>query len=71
MRVKPVLNVDIRIGFKEIVAIAVSIPLVYEKIRRLKLRYDKKERNIRDSSGTLRPGDVLFDAEGVQYEVIE
>lgn len=71
MRVKPMFNIDIRIGAKEIVAVAVAIPIVYERIRKIKLRYDKKERNIRDSSGTLRPGDVLFDAEGVQYQVIE
>ena len=67
----PKFNFNIRIGAKEILAMAVAIPLVYERIRKIKLRYDKKERNIRDSSGTLRPGDVLFDTEGVQYEVIE
>lgn len=37
------LKVDIRIGFKEIVAVAVSIPLIYERIRKVKLKYDVKE----------------------------
>lgn len=34
---------DIHIGFKEIVAMAVSIPLIYERIRKVKLKYDIKE----------------------------
>lgn len=34
---------DIKIGFKEIVAVAVSIPLIYERIRKVKLKYDIKE----------------------------
>ena len=37
------LKVDMRIGFKEIVAMAVSIPLIYERIRKVKLKYDIKE----------------------------
>lgn len=37
------LKLDIRIGFKEIVAMAVSIPLIYERIRKVKLKYDIKE----------------------------
>lgn len=37
------MKVDIRIGFKEIVAVAVSIPLIYERIRKIKLKYDIKE----------------------------
>lgn len=37
------LKVDIHIGFKEIVAMAVSIPLIYERIRKVKLKYDIKE----------------------------
>lgn len=37
------LKVDIRIGFKEIVAMAVSIPLIYERMRKVKLKYDVKE----------------------------
>lgn len=36
-------KLDIRIGFKEIVAMAVSIPLIYERIRKVKLKYDVKE----------------------------
>ena len=36
-------KLDIRIGFKEIVAMAVSIPLIYERIRKVKLKYDIKE----------------------------
>lgn len=34
---------DIKIGFKEIVAVAVSVPLIYERIRKVKLKYDIKE----------------------------
>lgn len=34
---------DIHIGFKEIVAMAVSIPLIYERMRKVKLKYDIKE----------------------------
>ena len=37
------LKFDIKIGFKEIVAVAVSIPLIYERIRKVKLKYDIKE----------------------------
>lgn len=37
------LKLDIHIGFKEIVAVAVSIPLIYERIRKVKLKYDIKE----------------------------
>lgn len=40
------INVDIRFGFKEIVAAAVSIPLAYKKIRQLKLKYDEKQKKI-------------------------
>lgn len=71
MRVKPVLKIDIRIGFKEICAILIGVPLAYERIRKLKRKYDKKENTIKDASGTLRPGDILFDTEGVQYKVVD
>lgn len=37
------LKFDIHIGFKEIVAVAVSIPLIYDRIRKVKLKYDIKE----------------------------
>lgn len=37
------LKLDIHIGFKEIVAMAVSVPLIYERIRKVKLKYDIKE----------------------------
>lgn len=68
----PKINLDIKIGMKEIVAVAVSIPLVYEKLRKIKLKYDKKEeRVIRDSSGYLQPGEVLFNSEGVPFTVVE
>ena len=36
-------NVDIRFGFKEIIGLAISIPLAYDKVRKLKLKYDLKE----------------------------
>ena len=66
-------KLDIRIGVKEIVAVAVSIPLVYERLRRIKLKYDKKEekvvREIRDDTGMLVPGDILFDVDGNQWTV--
>lgn len=34
---------EIKVGFKEIAAMAIAIPAVYEKIRKLKLKYDIKE----------------------------
>lgn len=36
-------KLDIHIRAKEIVAMAVSIPLIYERIRKVKLKYDIKE----------------------------
>lgn len=70
----PKINLDIRIGMKEIVAVAVSIPLVYERLRKLKLKYDKKQtktadRVIYDESGRLKPGDMLWDSEGIPWTV--
>ena len=66
----PKINLDIKIGMKEIVTVAVSIPLIYEKLRKIKLKYDKKEeRVVRDSSGYLQPGSVLFDSDGNQWTV--
>ncbi len=69
----PKINLDIKIGMKEIVAVAVSIPLVYEKLRRIKMKYDKKEQSvdrvIHDESGMLTPGDVLWDSEGIPWKV--
>lgn len=69
----PKINLDIKIGMKEIVAVAVSIPLVYEKLRKLKMKYDKKEQSVErvlhDKSGMLKPGDVLWDSEGIPWKV--
>lgn len=69
----PKINLDIKIGMKEIVAVAVSIPLVYEKLRKLKLKYDKKEQSvdrvIHDESGILKPGTLLWDSEGIPWKV--
>ena len=69
----PKINLDIKIGIKEIVAVAVSIPFVYEKLRRIKLKYDKKEQSvdrvIHDERGMLTPGDVLWDSEGIPWKV--
>jgi hypothetical protein len=69
----PKINLDIKIGMKEIVTVAVSIPLVYEKLRKLKLKYDKKEQSvdrvIHDESGMLKPGDMLWDSEGIPWKV--
>lgn len=71
MRMKPTFNIDIRIGFREICAIMVAIPVVYEKIRKVKLKYDKKEQVIKDSSGTLRPGEILYSTDGGQWTVVK
>ncbi len=69
----PKINLDIKIGMKEIVAVAVSIPLVYEKLRKIKLKYDKKEQSvdrvIHDESGMLKAGDILWDSEGIPWKV--
>lgn len=36
------INFDIKIGYKEIVAVAVSIPIVYKKLLKIKSKYGMK-----------------------------
>ena len=60
------INVDIRFGFKEIVAAAVSIPLVYKKIRQLKLKYDEKQKKILNGKEYVFNG-VLVDQYGQRW----
>ena len=62
----PMINFDIRFGFKEIVAAAVSIPLVYKKIRQLKLKYDEKEKKILNGKEFVFNG-VLIDQYGQRW----
>ena len=60
------INFDIRFGFKEIVAAAVSIPLAYKKIRQLKLKYDEKEKKILNGKEFVFNG-VLIDQYGQRW----
>ena len=55
------INVDLKLGMKEIVAIAAAIPMVYEKLRKLKLKYDEKTRNLTEKKSD---GEIayIFDA---------
>lgn len=57
---------DIKIGIKEILAIAVSIPLVYKKVRQLKLKYDEKEKKILNGKEYVFNG-VLVDQYGQRW----
>jgi hypothetical protein len=61
-------NFDIKIGFKEIIGLAVSIPLAYERIRKVKLKFDEKERKIRKDAYKENEdyifGDVILSADG-------
>ena len=60
------INVDIRFGFKEIVAAAVSIPLAYKKIRQIKLKYDEKQQKTLDNKEFVF-NDVLIDQYGQRW----
>lgn len=60
----PRLNLDIRIGFKEIMAIACAIPVVYERMRKVKLKYDVKEHAKGVDGSPVMFGDLIIDAEG-------
>lgn len=56
-------NVDIviKIGAKEIIALCIGIPLVYEKLRKIKLKYDNKSNTNADP---IIFGEVLIDNDG-------
>lgn len=60
------INVDIRFGFKEIVAAAVSIPLAYKKIRQIKLKYDEKQKKVLNDKEFVF-NDVLIDQYGQRW----
>lgn len=60
------INVDVKIGFKEIVAVAVSIPLAYKKIRQLKLKFDEKEKKILNGKEFVFNG-ILIDQYGQRW----
>ena len=71
---------NVTFGAKEIMALLIGIPLVYERVRRVKLKYDKKEADSKvkrscagdgavdrvDSSGYIF-GDVIIDSDGVKW----
>lgn len=57
-------KLDIRIGAKEIAAIAVAIPIVYEKIRKIKLKYDLKEQVKGIKGVPVAFDDIIIDAQG-------
>lgn len=63
------INFDIKVGFKEILAVAVGVPLCYEKLRKLKLKYDIKERkeNPLSNHDGIIFSDVIIDQEGRKW----
>lgn len=60
------INFDVKIGFKEIVAAAVSIPLAYKKIRQIKLKYDEKQKKTLGNKEFVF-NDVLIDQYGQRW----
>lgn len=56
----------VRFGVKEIVIAAVSIPFVYRRIRKLKLKYDAKEKRAMAHKGRVFNG-VLVDQYGQRW----
>ncbi len=62
-------NLKIRIGAKEIAAIAVAIPFIYERIRKIKLKYDLKEQ-VKGVKGTpVVFDDIIIDAQGRTWKL--
>ena len=62
-------NFDIKISSKEIMAIGVVIPLVYKACRKIKLKYDKKSSEARpenEGHGVIF-SDVIIDANGNKW----
>ena len=60
----PKTNLDIRIGLREILAIALAIPVVYEKLRKVKLKYDLKEQVKGVKGVPVAFDDIIIDAQG-------
>lgn len=63
------INFDIKLGFKEIAAIVIGVPLCYEKLRKLKIKYDAREQKTRENncSGGVVFSDIFIDAEGRKW----
>lgn len=59
-------NMSVRFGVKEIVIAAVSIPFVYKRIRKLKLKYDAKEKRAMAYKARVVNG-VLIDQYGQRW----
>lgn len=59
-------NVDImvKIGAKEIVALCVGIPLMYKKLRDIKLKYDLKEKRTDKDGKPIIFSDIIIDQDG-------
>lgn len=60
-------NFDIKISSKEIVALGVVIPLVYKACRKIKLQYDKKSSKTKSDNSGIIFSDVIIDAEGHKW----
>lgn len=60
----PKVNLDIRIGAKELLAIACAIPIVYERVRKVKLKYDLKEQSKGVKGTPVMFDDIIIDAQG-------
>jgi hypothetical protein len=62
-------NVDIvvKIGAKEIVALCVGVPLMYKKLRDIKLKYDVKEKAGKSDADTIIFSDVIIDQNGTKW----
>lgn len=66
----PKVNLDIHIGLKEITAIACAIPIVYEKMRKVKLKYDTKELKKNAIPGVpIAFDDTIIDAQGRTWKL--
>lgn len=53
----------IEIGLKEITALSVAIPLVYDRVRKLKQKYDKESAKRKKAEPVVFE-DIFVDAEG-------
>ena len=58
-------SVVIKIGAREIVALCVGIPLMYRKLRDIKLKYDKKSEKTKGTGADpIIFSDVIIDQDG-------
>lgn len=65
----PKINLDIHIGFKEIATIALAIPVIYDKLRKVKLKYDLKEQTKGIKGTPVVFDDIIIDAQGRTWKL--